>query len=70
MPNLITLTGPSGCGKSEIMKIMVKVNPQCKILPKFTTRARRKDDDESIITADKIPDECNYVYEYIRLTNL
>lgn len=45
------------------MKIMVKVNPQCKFLPKFTTRARRKDDDESIINVDKIPDECDYVYE-------
>ena len=63
MPNLITLTGPSGCGKSEIMKIMVQVNPRCKILPKFTTRPRRKDDDESIITVDEIPPECDYVYE-------
>lgn len=63
MPNLITLTGPSGCGKSEIMKIMVQVNPRCKILPKFTTRPRRKDDDESIITVDEIPPKCDYVYE-------
>lgn len=63
MPNLITLTGPSGCGKSEIMKIMVKVNPKCVILPKFMTRPRRKDDDENVITVDKIPDECDYVYE-------
>lgn len=45
------------------MQIMVEVNPQCKVLPKFTTRARRKDDDESIINVDKIPDECDYVYE-------
>lgn len=44
------------------MKMMVEINPQCKILPKFTTRARRKDDDESIITVDKIPAECDYVY--------
>ena len=42
---------------------MIKVNPQCKILPKFTTCPRRKDDDESIITVDKIPDECDYIYE-------
>lgn len=45
------------------MKIMAKVNPKCVMLPKFTTRARRKDDDESIINVDKIPDECDYVYE-------
>lgn len=45
------------------MKIIVKVNPQCAILPKFTTRPRRKDDDESIINVDEIPSECDYVYE-------
>lgn len=45
------------------MKIMVKINPQCKILPKFTTRGRRNDDDESIITVDEIPAECDYIYE-------
>lgn len=45
------------------MKIIEETNPLYKILPKFTTRARRKDDDESIINVDKIPDECDYVYE-------
>lgn len=45
------------------MKIMVKVNPKCVILPKFMTRARRKDDDENVITVDEIPEECDYVYE-------
>ncbi len=44
------------------MKIIAKVNPKCKILPKFTTRQKRKDDDESIIIVDEIPAECDYVY--------
>lgn len=45
------------------MEIMIKINPQCKVLPKFTTRARRKDDDESIINVNQIPEECDYMYE-------
>ena len=62
MPNIITLTGPSGSGKSEILKMIQVTNGKYYILPKYTTRARRKDDDESIINVDKLPENCDYRY--------
>lgn len=63
MLNIITLTGPSGSGKSEILKIMCSIDNDYVILPKYTTRARRKDDDDSIINVDKLPENCDYKYK-------
>ena len=63
MLNIITLTGPSGSGKSEILKIMSAIDDDYVILPKYTTRARRKDDDSSIINVDQLPENCDYRYK-------
>ncbi len=46
MLNLITLTGPSCSGKSEIMQVIENRRSDCKILPKYTTRKARANDDE------------------------
>lgn len=62
MFNLITLTGPSGSGKSAILKMMTSIDEDYFVVPKYTTRARRKDDDDSIINVDKLPDDCDYRY--------
>ena len=62
MPNIITLTGPSGSGKSVILKMIEATNSSYHILPKYTTRTRRKDDDKSIINVDKLPENCDYRY--------
>ena len=62
MPNIITITGPSGSGKSIILKMIEEVNSNYHILPKYTTRARRKDDDDSIINVSKLPKNCDYSY--------
>ena len=62
MFNIITITGPSGSGKSEILKLISSIDDSYVIIPKYTTRGRRKDDDGSIITVDKLPDNCDYRY--------
>ena len=62
MPNIVTITGPSGSGKSVILKMIEEVNSNYHILPKYTTRAKRKDDDDSIINVDKLPEDCDYRY--------
>lgn len=62
MFNIITITGPSGSGKSEILKLISGIDSQYVVVPKYTTRARRKDDDDSIINVDKLPDNCDYRY--------
>jgi len=56
------LTGPSGSGKSEILKMISNLDSSYVILPKYTTRARRSDDDSSIINVDCLPDNCDYRY--------
>lgn len=62
MFNIITITGPSGSGKSEILKLISSIDDSYVIVPKYTTRGRRKDDDDSIITVDNLPDNCDYRY--------
>lgn len=62
MPNIITVTGPSGSGKSVILKMIQNSGNGYYILPKYTTRPRRKDDDESIINVDTLPEGCDYRY--------
>lgn len=62
MFSIITLTGPSGSGKSEILKMASNLDSSYVILPKYTTRARRNDDDSSIINVDSLPDNCDYRY--------
>lgn len=62
MFDIITITGPSDSGKSEILKLISSIDDSYVIIPKYTTRGRRKDDDGSIITVDKLPDNCDYRY--------
>lgn len=62
MFNIITITGPSGSGKSEILKLISSIDDRYDIVPKYTTRTRRKDDDSSIINVDNLPDNCDYRY--------
>lgn len=45
------------------MHVVEQARPDCKILPKYTTREARKNDDEGIITVDELPEECEYRYE-------
>lgn len=45
------------------MQVIQQVNPDCKILPKYTTREARTNDDEGIITVKELPKECEYRYE-------
>lgn len=62
MPNIITLTGPSGSGKSLILKMIEENAGDYCILPKYTTRKPRKDDDKGIIPVDTLPEDCDYRY--------
>lgn len=45
------------------MQVIKQVNSDCKILPKYTTREARKNDDEGIITVKELPEGCEYCYE-------
>ncbi len=66
MPNLITLTGPSGAGKSTVVNMFLENNAESfnpVLVPKFTTRAKRKDDNNEILHVKKLPDTCNLTYE-------
>lgn len=61
---IITITGPSMSGKSTAMQMMLEHSYMgCEVVPKFKTRPRRPDDDEEVISVQKIPDECDLVYE-------
>lgn len=62
MPNIITLTGPSGSGKSFILNMIEELGGDYCIIPKYTTRPRRKDDDNAIINVDALPEDCDYRY--------
>lgn len=44
------------------MQVIKQVNLECKILPKYTTRKARTNDDEGIITVEELPEECEYRY--------
>ena len=44
------------------MQVVKQVNSECKILPKYTTREARTNDDEGIITVKELPEECEYRY--------
>lgn len=65
MGHIITLTGAAHCGKSEISKMFMdcagKYFAPIRI-EKYTTRKRRKND-EDVKCVDKIPKECDLVYE-------
>ena len=65
MAYVVTLTGPSQCGKSTIRNFFMnkrntKFNPV--IFKKYTTRKPRSTDDD-VICVNRIPSECDLVYE-------
>lgn len=65
MAHIITLTGPAHCGKSTISHMFMKYkgNGFYPItIPKYTTRMKRKNDDD-VICVEKIPSQCDLVYE-------
>lgn len=64
MAHIITLTGPAHCGKSTISNMFMefKGNGFYPVsIPKYTTRIKRKNDD--VICVEKIPLQCDLVYE-------
>ncbi|HLP47168.1 MAG TPA: hypothetical protein VK469_14550 [Candidatus Kapabacteria bacterium] len=66
MARLITLTGPSGSGKSKVIEELLALKSESfspELIPKYSTRAPRKDDGDEIICVPTIPHECDLVYE-------
>lgn len=65
MAHIITLTGPAHCGKSTISQMFMgfKGNGFYPVsIPKYTTRMQRKND-EDVICVEKLPAQCDLVYE-------
>lgn len=65
MASIITLTGPAHCGKSTIRNMIIELKSNSfkpVLFKKYTTRAPRKNDDD-VICVDRIPSECDLVYE-------
>lgn len=65
MAHIITLTGPAHCGKSTIVHMFMdfKGNGFYPVaISKYTTRKKRKND-EDVICVEKLPKECDLVYE-------
>lgn len=65
MAHIITLTGPAHSGKTTISNMFMECkddyfSPVC--IPKYTTRIARKDE-KDVICREKIPKECDLVYE-------
>jgi guanylate kinase len=64
---VITLTGPSRAGKSTTVKYLLELagrhgfKPE--LVPKYTTRSPRDDDSGEMVYVDKIPSQCDLVYE-------
>jgi len=66
MPNVITLTGPSGSGKSTVLGYLLRFGQKdfrTVLVPKFTTRQSRRDDQGEAVSVQAIPKNCNLVYE-------
>ena len=66
MANVFTLTGASGSGKSTVVDCLLALacnqfRPE--VVPKFTTRAPRTEDERETICVQEIPAECDLVYE-------
>ena len=65
MAHIITLTGPAHCGKSTISHMFEKFTGNGFYpvhIPKYTTRTQRRND-EDVICVEKIPPNCDLVYE-------
>lgn len=65
MAHVITLTGPAHCGKSTIRQMFLdceKENFKPVMIKKYTTREQR-DNDDDVICVQRIPKECDLVYE-------
>ena len=65
MAHIITLTGPAHCGKSTISQMFIQFLDQDfrpAAVPKYTTRAARKND-EDVICVNKLPEKCDLIYE-------
>lgn len=65
MSQIITLTGPAHCGKSTICNMFMDARNDFfdpVQIPKYTTRPPRKND-EDVICVNKIPGQCDLVYE-------
>jgi len=65
MANIITLTGASHCGKSFVRNVFLELCDNTfkpVLFKKFTTRVARANDDD-VICVDKIPEDCDIVYE-------
>ena len=66
MAHVITLTGPSGCGKSTILReclALASSDFRPLVISKASTRKPRDNDGSEIDCADKIPENCDLVYE-------
>lgn len=65
MAHIITLTGPAHCGKSTISHMFMEYEGNGFYpvpIPKYTTRKQRKND-EDVICVEKLPEQCDLVYE-------
>lgn len=65
MAHVITLTGPAHCGKSTIRQMFLNCrgdNFMPEMIKKYTTRARRSNDDD-VECVSRIPKGCDLVYE-------
>lgn len=65
MAHVITLTGPAHCGKSTIRQMFMDCATndfKPIMIKKYTTREKRESDDD-VECMDRIPRECNLVYE-------
>lgn len=63
---VLTITGPSGSGKSELVKIIQDLRSDDfdpVLVPKWTTRQRRRADGPEVRFAKVLPGNCDIAYE-------
>ncbi len=71
MPHVLTLTGASGSGKSLVVQRMLRLHDvsfQPVLVPKFTTRSQRPEDQDStrpreVVCVTEMPCACDLIYE-------